>query len=652
MCLARFPLLLLPLLLGAPGAPASWRPLPNALPNDNRVSAGAVDGSVLSLSLEARLATWHPDGDSLPGRVTAAFAENGKGPVVPGPLIRVPAGSEVRITVRNAELPDTLLFFIPRQLRGGATASPGDTTVVPPGELREIRFTASRPGTFHYRALGRDRLSRALEMYGLLGGAVVVDSAGPAHAGRDRVFVLLWSVDSLTRAGQQNIFTQAPGPAGQRDYSRSLFAINGRSWPHTERLSATVGDSVRWRVVNLSADVHPMHLHGFYFRVDDFDGAAVEGQATPGRMVVTERMPGFSAMSVTWVPERAGNWLFHCHFAAHLLPTSALADGGRGIFVAHGTEPAASHEEHAMSGMAGLVLGVTVHPRGRATMAEPARDRRRLRLVAVQDSGFPENAPSLRFRLEDGRVSAEAGPGFSPPIDLRRGEPVSITVVNTLREPTAVHWHGMELESVYDGVPGFSGGTTRIAPVIAPGDSFEARFTPPRAGTFIYHSHLDEPRQHRAGLLGALIVRDARDGDEVIALLKAPRGSLTGEPPVEVNGQSNPDTVVLHAGQPARVRLISLTYAYPNATVWLTARPDSSFPNLRDTMVVQWRPVAKDGADLPPASRAPRPARQTISMGETYDFSFTPPRRGIYRLEIRGVGPTSRLFARVPLRAQ
>jgi len=135
----------------------------------------------------------------------------------------------------------------------------------------------------------------------------------------------------------------------------------------------------------------------------------------------------------------------------------------------------------------------------------------------------------------------------------------------------------------------------------------------------------------------------------VIVFLKASRGSLTL---LEVNGQSNPDTVVLHSGRPARLRLISLTFAAPNATVWLTARPDSSSANLRGSMVVQWRPIAKDGADLPAAARTPRLARQIISMGETYDFEFTPPRSGHFRVEVRGAAPTGRLLARLPLRVE
>ena len=95
-----------------------------------------------------------------------------------------------------------------------------------------------------------------------------------------------------------------------------------------------------------------------------------------------------------------------------------------------------------------------------------------------------------------------------PTILLKRGEPVSISVANELPEATSVHWHGIEPESYFDGVPGYAGTGKRIAPIIAPGSTFAARFTPPRSGTFMYHSHVDELRQQQAGLTGALLVVD------------------------------------------------------------------------------------------------------------------------------------------------
>ena len=97
---------------------------------------------------------------------------------------------------------------------------------------------------------------------------------------------------------------------------------------------------------------------------------------------------------------------------------------------------------------------------------------------------------------------------------------------------------------------------------------------------------------------------------------------------------------------------MSLAIFNPSATVTLTARPDSSFANLRDTMLVRWRPVAKDGADLPTNARIERTARQIVSMGETYDFAYTPPRRGNLRVEVRALAPNGVLFVRVPIRVE
>ena len=632
----RYPPAVLLAFLLTGSAPASLVPI--AQPNDNRTPAGAVSDSGVTLNLEARRVMWHPNGDSLRGRSTEAFSEAGKAPTVPGPLVRVRAGTQVRFRVNNADIPDTLRFLLSLPLMRGL-----DTLKVPPGATGEMRITLSQPGNYFYRAMANDVQGGAFGMKGLLAGAVVVDSAtGSPRA--DRVLVVNWLVDSLTPDGT------AP------NFPRSVFSINGRSWPHTERISATVGDSIRWRIINLNADVHPMHLHGVYFRVDEFLGPpAVMAQAgAPGRMAVTERMGAFTTMTITWSPERAGNWLLHCHFALHLLPAELLEKGSAAALV----PPPGGHDRHAnhaMTGMSGLVMGIHVQPRPGQTFTDAEPPRRRLRLVAFSDTGFPDTAPSLRFRLEElqrGGSTKEARIGFSPTIELTRGEPVSIMVVNTMREQTAVHWHGIELESYYDGVAGFGGHGRRISPMVAPRDSFEARFTPPRSGTFIYHSHINEVRQHAAGLVGSLIVRDAGASvaDDHVFLVKGVRTN-PGADQLEVNGQVNPDTVVIAAGVPTRFRFISLAAFHPNAAFAITARRDSAaiMPAAADSFVVRWQFVAKDGADLPESQRVTKTARQVVGMGETYDYLYTPTAPGDLRLEIRA-GPA--LMARVPIRVR
>jgi FtsP/CotA-like multicopper oxidase with cupredoxin domain len=354
---------------------------------------------------------------------------------------------------------------------------------VKPGEVREVRFRAGLPGTYFYWAT--THATAALGVRGpasQLNGGFIVDTSAALGTPRDRVFVLgFWTPGDNT------------GLVGRNNVNR--FVINGKSWPHTERLTYTVGDSVEFRIVNTSVVPHPMHLHGFYFNVDTRgnEGTDTVYSASSPHMVVTERIAPGRTIALSWVPERAGNWMFHCHDNFHVLrnrpSTGRLCRRRHQMHV----------KNHALEMMGGLVMGIEVRPKSTVVARPNDGPRRRLRLVARVDSGGTDSEPAYGYVLQDGTSTrpnrSPLLPG--PTILLKRGEPVSITVVNELPEATAVHWHGIELESYFDGVAGFSGGSGKISPAIAPRDSLEARFTPPRAGTFIHHPHADEVRQQQ-----------------------------------------------------------------------------------------------------------------------------------------------------------
>jgi FtsP/CotA-like multicopper oxidase with cupredoxin domain len=212
---------------------------------------------------------------------------------------------------------------------------------------------------------------------------------------------------------------------------------------------------------------------------------------------------------------------------------------------------------------------------------------------------------------------------------LTRGEPTDITVVNRLAEATGVHWHGIELESYSDGVVGWSGMGKRVAPLIAPRDSFTAQLTLPRAGTFIYHTHLNDLEQLTSGLYGAIVVLepgktfDSRTDHIFLVGWDSPE-----EPPrLTVNGDSSPPPVEMAFGSTHRLRLI-------NIGVGGFVR----FALQRDTTLATWRAISKDGADLPVSQATLRRAAQAVMVGETYDFEFQPPARGTYTLTIDGPG--------------
>lgn len=621
--------------------------MPVVEPNSNIERAGVLRGGVLAVTLEAKESQWRLVGSTRPAMTIAAFAEPGKPPLMPGPLLRVPSGTEIHLMLHN-ELARPLTFYMPASVHGAPDRiTAADSVVVAPGATGTLVSRATVPGSYLYRAATPDRASQRLLLAGLLAGALVVDSAPAAARSRDRVFVIMETPDSAELVCADTV--QRPNVFAACGGRPPIFTINGRSWPDTPRIAATVGDSLHWRILNASDDVHPMHLHGFYYRVDGFSGPLADPSSvpSPGQMVVTQLMSPLAAMSMTWSPDRPGNWLFHCHFAVHLQPDSSSA---------------AADDPH-MRGMVGLVLGVNVAPRPGVQVAGEPIATRHLRLIAVVDSSgagsTADRLPSMRFVLEEEGRRVDSHRDFSPELDLVRGEPVAITILNHLDRPTSVHWHGIEVEDSYvDGVPGFSGEGKRLTPAIAPGDSFVARFTPPRTGTFMYHAHVDDVLEQTAGLEGALIVRnpgEAAAPDEHVLFFKGHGGDAAH--PLEINGQPNPDTVVLHVDQPARLRLLNLSTQNPSPTFWLTARIDSSSSNTRDSLIVRWRPLAKDALALPAAAQGPRLARQMVSMGETYDFEYTPTHRGLLQLEVRTSAPPTLpvphiLLIRVPIRVE
>jgi FtsP/CotA-like multicopper oxidase with cupredoxin domain len=184
----------------------------------------------------------------------------------------------------------------------------------------------------------------------------------------------------------------------------------------------------------------------------------------------------------------------------------------------------------------------------------------------------------------------------------------------------------MELESYYDGVAGFGGAGRSITPSIEPGESFNAIFTPPRAGTFIYHTHMDDDRQLQAGLYGAMIISEpgAPYDPEIDKLLVIGLLGFTTPETIGINGDIDYQ-MTLEAGRTYRLRLINITASNGGFNVTLTS-PDEA---------ITWRPVAEDGADLPQLYREPRLAfREGVSVGETFDFEWTP-QSGIYWFEVR-----------------
>jgi manganese oxidase len=624
--LSRLVILMFGVMVGAAGAFAQAAPeaslpkvaLPVAVANDNRAAAGELKNNILELKLEMSEAVWYPEEDGGGHRDAFVFAESGRAPQTPGPLIRVAQGTEIHASIRNT-LPLAAKIY-------GLHRHPGDakdSLSVAAGETREVRFTAGEPGTYVYWATTANHsLEDRDQGETLLHGAFVVDAPGAKID--DRIFVLgIWKKGNVPGDGEE------------------IAGINGKAWPHGENVTYTAGDTIHWRVIDPSIFQHAMHMHGFYFTVDGVgDGESyTRYSAEQRRTVVTELIDVGHTFELTWKPERSGNWLFHCHMVSHMTPSEALHPPAA-------TAASDTDHDHNML-MAGLVVGITILPKAGAKPVVVSNSAaRKLQLVISDNAG---KIPLYKMEVIDpahpaapAPAGTEAAPSFlGPPIVLTRGEATEIEIKNQMKGPTAIHWHGMELESYYDGVAGWTGSGKQTTPPIPAGGSFVARMTPARAGTFIYHTHWHDAGQLLNGIYGPLIVLEpgekydtSHDRTFVFSSGKyAPFGYL-----MLINGVPEPERLELHSGERYRLRMINITDDLVDLRVRLTSNDNP----------VLWRIVAKDGADLPAAQLKFSAADMPITVGETYDVEYEAKDAGEASLQIWEVSyPT---LVTVPLR--
>jgi manganese oxidase len=586
--------------------------LPDIAYHDNTTESGHLANGELALAFEIRRGTWRLNGPERPGTPVLAFAEPGKALSLPGPMIRVPVGTRLNVTVTNTT--DSVLV-----LRGIST-NPDDSLLLAPGATGTARGDAPEPGNrfYHLGYRGNTATTRRADD-GHLAGALVVEAPGQ-RAKREHVLVITNSFHFRDSTGRLT-------------REREIFVFNGRAWPRTQRYEGAVGEEMRFRVLNATEDGHPMHLHGSFFRVDARGigtGDSIYSKDQQ-RMVVTEYMRPGTTMTMSWTPDRPGGWLMHCHLTFHV--TSNIGFGEDSLsgeeavqHELHG-HGGASPDDHVEKAMGGLMTLIEVPPPPGWRLERTSRRLVQFEIPSDSIAGdiAPLFAPTIRDAAGVAPPLAPRGPGGA--LILTQHEPTTVRVVNRSNAPTAIHWHGMELESLFDGVVGLGGTPGQRTTAVAPRDSFDAHMTPPRAGTFIYHTHFMEVKQGAFGLYGAMIILPPGERLDPERDRYYLAGPTTGSPSLNGGRTLPPGTVEVGAVQ--RLRLINVTAANP-ALRFRLAKADSS--------LWEWTTHAKDGLDLPPHQRRTVLAEQMVSMGETYDMTFVPERGAVYRVELRSGG--------------
>lgn len=277
----------------------------------------SVDGQPLEYTLEdgvkvfeltARPVLWN----ILDDVTVTAWTYNG---TVPGPLIRVTEGDQVRVVFTN-ELPEaTTVHFHGNTLINVMDGVPNVTqNPIEPGETFTYEFTAGPSGTFWYHSHLDTDIQIGLGLYAPL----IIDPVEPATPAPDVDVTLMLSewrvVDGQT-------FPAMPMAGAEPNY----FTINGRSFPLTEPINVQVGQRVRIRFINAGQFVHPMHTHGTSFQIVATDGHPVPdiAQLTKDTVAVS---PG-ERYDIEFVATEPGVWAVHCHVLHHVTNDGAEPGG-------------------------------------------------------------------------------------------------------------------------------------------------------------------------------------------------------------------------------------------------------------------------------------------------------------------------------------
>ena len=91
------------------------------------------------------------------------------------------------------------------------------------------------------------------------------------------------------------------------------WSMNLKLWPDADLGNLTIGQPQKIIFTNSSTRLHPMHIHGAFFRVLEINGNTAVEPFTRDTVLIGPN----ESITIGLVPEHDGVWLTHCHIQSH-----------------------------------------------------------------------------------------------------------------------------------------------------------------------------------------------------------------------------------------------------------------------------------------------------------------------------------------------
>ena len=292
------------------GGPVNVKPLPPGLPGRDYKPMVVPTGQTLPFKIVNGVKVFHLIAEEVEhyfdsGLRAKCWAYNGH---VNSTMIEAVEGERVRIYVTNRLPIATSVHWHGIYLPNGMDGVAGLTQpYIKPGETAKYEWTLRQHGTFMFHSHHDEMTQMGMGLIGVF----IMHPRNPApeyHVERDFAIMLSeWDI---------KVGTARPNTLQMTDFN--ILTMNGKVFPSTGPLVCKTGDKVRIRLGNLGAmDHHPIHIHGYYFRITATDGEDIPLSAQWPE--TTTLVAVGQTRTIEFIADAPGDWAFHCHMTHHVM---------------------------------------------------------------------------------------------------------------------------------------------------------------------------------------------------------------------------------------------------------------------------------------------------------------------------------------------